>query len=255
MSARRRSSSPVLLALLLAGCAVALPTLRSAIPEDARRLVALLDARRQAFSDLRTLAEIDVDRPGARTRLTGVLLARAPASVRFEALSPFGQPLLIVTIHDGRLTSYDLAANEAVVGPANADTAGEFLHLPLEPEELVLLLGGHVLPPADLRAAEVQPPDDLGPSLLLIGAAHRQRVWMDPEGGAVRQVEIAGGRAQAVVTLHRDSGGTPAGFDLETAPLPLRATVRYLDPVVGAGIDPGRFRLALPRDATIRPLR
>lgn len=255
MSARRRGSSAVLLALLLAGCVTALPTLRSEIPDDARQVVARLDARGRAFSDLRTLAEIDVEQAGSRTRLTGVLLARAPASIRFEALSPFGQPLLIVTIHEGRLTAYDLTTNEAVAGPANADTAGEFLHLPLEPEELVLILGGHVLTPADLRAAEIQPPDDLGPSILLIGAAHRQRVWMDAEDGPVRQVEIAGGRARVLVSFHRGPTGAPGGFDLATAPLPVRGTVRYRDPVVDSGIEPERFVLALPRDVTVRPLR
>lgn len=259
MSGRGPSSRALLVALLvvplLGGCVVAPPTLHSDISDEARRAIALLEARRRAFSDLRTLAELDFERMGSRTHLTGVLLARAPASLRFEALSPFGQPFLIVTIHDGRLMAYDLGANEVAAGPATPEVAAEFFHLALSPEELVAILTGHVLAPGDLRAAEFEAPDDLGPSLTLIGPSHRQRVWMDFSSGLVRQVEIAGGRAQAVVTYLPGTDGLPAGFDLAGAPLPVHGRVRYQNPVVDGGVAPERFIIAIPPGVTTRPLR
>src|SRR5213080_2837381 len=93
--------------------------------------------------------------------------ALAPASVRFEALSPFGQPFLLVTVHDGKITAYNAATNEARVGAANVETAADLLSLPVEPEDLVALLSGRVAPPRDLRVAEILPPDGLGRSVKL----------------------------------------------------------------------------------------
>src|SRR5207249_561471 len=128
-SAVRRASAPkplssALVLLLLAGCAIAPPTPRAPIDAEARRVVDRLTAGWQEFHDLRALADVSLKRGSERQRLSGVLLARAPASVRFEALSPFGQPFLLVTITggrteatvtfqrggDGALTGFDLTA-------------------------------------------------------------------------------------------------------------------------------------------------
>ncbi len=107
---------------------------------DARHALDLLDERWREFADLRALADISVQKGGERQRLTGVLLVRGPASLRLEALSPFGQPYLLVVVHEGRLTAYDAAKNEALVGPATAETIAGVLGLPLEPEDLVAVL-------------------------------------------------------------------------------------------------------------------
>ncbi len=225
------------------------------IPEAARRAVSLLAERWHAFSDLRTLADIRIERGGQQRQLVGVLLARAPASVRLEALSPLGQPLLLATIHDGRLTAYDAASNSAVVGPATADTAARLLSLPFEPDDLVGVLAGRPAPPKDLRTAEVLAADNHGPSIELSGAVNRQRVWMDFTTGVVRQVEIIGGRYAVRVTYFLRDGGGPLGFDLWAAEGNLRGTVRYRDPVYDAGVDPARFSLTLPERAKIEELR
>ena len=65
-------------------------------------MVALLTTRANEFTDLRALADIAVKRGSERLRLQGVLLAKAPASIRFEVLSPFGPPLRVVTVHEGQ---------------------------------------------------------------------------------------------------------------------------------------------------------
>jgi outer membrane lipoprotein-sorting protein len=181
VSARRlRSSLVLLLALgLAAGCRIALPPPRQPISEDARRAVELLRSRWQAVTDQRGLADIVVDRGGQRQKLTGVVLAKAPGSLRFEALSPFGQPMLVAVVHDGKLTSYSVLTNEAVVGEATADTTSRLLGLPFEPHDLVAMVSGYAVPPGDLRIGEILPPDDAGPSLSLVGRFNEQRIWMD----------------------------------------------------------------------------
>src|SRR3989449_5385701 len=89
------------------------------------------------------------------TPLFRSLLVKAPSSIRFEALSPFGPPLLLVAIHEGQVTAYNAVKNEAHVGPANAETVAKVLGLPLNPEDLVAALAGRVAPPPDLRSAEL----------------------------------------------------------------------------------------------------
>ncbi len=240
---------------LAAGCAVALPPPRETPTDEARRGVALLAARWQAFSDLRTLADVRVAHGNERQQFTGALLLKAPASLRFEALSPMGQPLLLATVHEGQAITYDVAAHSAVVGPANAQTAARLFHLPVEPDELVGVLAGHAVPPKDLRAATVLAPDAKGPSLEMIGGLHRQRVWMDFSTGIVRQIQITGGRLEALVTYERAADDTLMGFDLSAAQDNVTGSVRYRDLVVGAGVDPERFRLTIPPGASIERLR
>src|SRR5439155_9656447 len=96
----------------------------------------------------------------------GVLLVKAPDSIRLEALSPLGQqPLALVVIHEGQLTAYDVAKNAARIGPATAETIAREVGLPLEPDDLVAVLAGRAAPPRDLRTAELLPADGSGPSL------------------------------------------------------------------------------------------
>src|SRR5687767_4794889 len=123
-TARKLRSSVLLVAALVAtGCAIAPPPPRSAIPPPAQRAAALLTERARQFTDLRTLADISAQLGSDRFRLRGVILAKTPASVRFEALSPIGSPLLVATIHDGQITAYDATTDEVTTGPATAETA------------------------------------------------------------------------------------------------------------------------------------
>jgi outer membrane lipoprotein-sorting protein len=233
----------------------ALPPPREPVSEEARRVIALLVARWHEFSDLRTLADVRIEHGGNQQQLTGVLLLKAPVSIRFEGLSPFGQPLLLVTIHEGQLTAYNAASHEAVVGPATAETAARLLSLPVEPEDLIGALAGRAVPPKDLRVAQILPADAEGPSVELIGALNRQRVWMDFATGIIHQIEITGGRLEAKITYHRGPDGSLGGFDLWAAQGNVTGSVRYRNPVVGAGIDGERFRLTIPAGASIERLR
>ena len=221
---------------------------------EVRRALELLDERLREFTDLRALADVVVQKGGERQRLTGALLVQGPDSMRLEALSPFGQPYYLVVVHAGQLTVYDAAKNEALVGPATAETISRVLGLPLEAGDLVAVLAGRAAPPSDLRVAELLPPDGAGPSLNLIGGAQRQRVWMNLGTGEVHRLEIGGGRATVTITYLSD-GGVPAGFDFSAGGEYVTGSVTYRNVVLGAGIDPERFTLALPKGAKIQSIR
>ncbi len=233
---------------------MAIPARREPVTEEARAAVALLIARWHAFSDLRALADIVVTRRGERQRFNGVLLAKAPASLRFEALSPFGAPLFVLAIHRGQLTAYNAASNEATAGPADAETAASMLSLAVDPDDAVAILAGRTVVPKDLRVADILPADQYGPSLQLIGALHQQRVWMDFATGVVSRLEIIGGRYVARVAFQRD-GDVLRGLDLDAAEGLVTATVRYQSLVIDGGIDDERFTFAVPKSAKIQPLR
>jgi len=251
----RRPLSSLLLVAQLALVAACATVSREPTGEDARRAVALLASRASEFTDLRALADIALKKGSERMRLRGVLLVKAPSSIRFEALSPFGPPLLVVTIHEGRLTAYDAVKNEAHVGPANAETASRVLGLPLSPEDLVAALAGRVAPPHDLRSAELLSSDDAGPSLSLVSAGGRRRVWLDLETGTVRQLEILGSPFNALVKYRRDGTGVLRGFDLEAAQSYVTGSVAYRDLVEGGGIDEERFIVTVPKGAKTQSIR
>jgi len=254
--ARKLLSSFALVAALAAtGCAIAPPPPRSAIPAPARRAVELLAARAREFTDLRTLADVSAQRGTERYQVRGVILAKAPASVRFEALSPMGAPLLVATIHDGQIMAYDATTDEVTTGPATAEAAARLLNLPFEPEDLVGVLSGRPVPPRDLREAEMVPPDDQGPSVNLVSAVNTQRVWMDFQTGIVRQLQISGGRADARIVFRREPDGTMTGFDLSAGMGLVRSVVRYESPQFGAGVEPERFVFAPPKGAKTRTIR
>lgn len=253
--AHRRLLSSLLLILTLGGCAALLTPPRRPVEEDARRVLAALITRWHDFSDLRTLAEIDLTRGGQRDRMTAVLLAQHPGSLRLEALSPLGQPLLVAVVHAGELVAYDATTNEGLTGPATARTAQELLYLPLEAEDLVAVVSGHAVPPRDLRSATLAAPDQHGPSLVLVGPRRQQRIWLDPQSGVVNRHVIQGERYHMVIAYRRAPDGRLAGFELHTEPTYLAAAVRYQEPVINGGVDAERFRLRLPAAAVVRPLR
>jgi len=252
---RLRSSLLLVAAIAVTGCAIAPPPPRSAIPPPVQRAVTLLTARAREFSDLRTLADISAQRGTERFRVRGVILAKAPASVRFEALSPMGSPLLVVTIHDGQIASYDATTDEVSTGPATAETAARLLNLPFEPEDLVGILAGRPAPPRDLREAEVPPPDADGPSITLVGAVNTQRLWMDLETGIVRKLQLSGGRADAVIVFRREADGTMMGFDLTAGMGYVRSNVRYERPAFNGGVETERFVFSPPNSAKTRTIR
>jgi outer membrane lipoprotein-sorting protein len=254
VSGRKRLSSAALL-ILLAGCATMLPAPRQPISPEARQVIERLEARWREFSSFRTLADVAIRRGSERHQVRGAFLAKAPASVRFEALSPMGQPLLLATVHDGRLTAFDATTNEGYAGPATSAVTARFLSLPFEPDDLVGMLVGRPVPPLDVRTAELLPPDEHGASIEMHGTNNRRRIWLDPATGVVRKFELTGGRAEVTVLYVRSGAGEIAGFDLAASLNVVSAVVRYQNPAFGEQLAGDAFSLTLPKGAKIQEIR
>ncbi len=257
MNGQKSSRSlPAALALLLAGCAsLPAPPPESVAPE-VQRLVDALDRRWRQFEDLRTRVEITLRRGDRTQSLSGVLLLKSPDSLRLEALSPWGQPFLLVAANDDGFTLYQVTENRAWVGPASARATERWLGLALDPTDLVGILSGYVPPMKELRTASLGPGNGLGPSLELRGAGKTQRIWLDPESLVIHQVEWIAKDAMLRITY--EGGGPlnpPTRLTLTALDQPLVVSVRYRDPAVGVGLSREVFTLTLPEHAKIRRFR
>lgn len=242
-------------ALLLAGCALLRPP-RQPLSPEAQGLIDLLYHRWQEFTDLRTRADIIIRQGGRVQRLTGVLVLQAPASLRFEALTPWGQPFLLLAGDGQTVTLYQVADNRALIGPASAKVTKRWLGFALEPHELVAILAGHALPVKSPYSAELVAADSLGPSIKLTGPAGVQQIWADPETGVVRQVELIGPKNPARIT-YAGGGATepPASLTLTALDRPVTVTVRYLEPRLGTAPPADLFSLRLPPHVRVRRFR
>jgi outer membrane lipoprotein-sorting protein len=229
------------------GCA-SLPPRQSLAP-DVVTARATLEARWRDFHDLRSLAEIRIRRGTRVDRLSGVLLLRAPASLRFEALAPFGPPLLVVASDADAVTLWEVPSERAFISRSSPDATRRWLGLALGSEELVSLLAGYALPARDPLSGQMLPPDDIGPSLAFETADGRQRIWFDIASGNARQIEWTGGSQPARAVF------TPDGVRLATLDGKLEVTVRYRDPHRDTGFDPELLKLTVPQSVKIQDFR
>ena len=229
------------------GCASLPP--RQSLPPDVVAARATLEARWRDFHDLRSLADIRIQRGTRIDRLSGVLLLRAPASLRFEALAPFGPPLLVVASDTDTVTLWEVPSERAFIGRSSPDATRRWLGLALGAEELVSLLAGYALPARDPLSGQTLPPDDMGPSVAFETADGRQRIWFDATSGDARQIEWTGGSQPARAVF------TPDGVRLATLDGKLEVTVRYRDPRRDSGFDPELLKLTVPQSVRIQDFR
>ena len=237
----------MLAVLVLGGCASLPP--RQPLPPEVWSLRAELEARWREFQDLRSLTDITIRRDGRADRLSGVLLLRAPASLRFEALAPFGPPLLVVASDAETVTLWEVAQERAFVARSTPDANRRWLGLALGSEDLVALLAGYALPPRDPLSGALMPADDIGPSVVFESADGRQRIWLDPKTGNARQIEWTGG-SQPARAVFVDTGVRLATLDGK-----LDVSVMYRNPQRDTGFAADLLTLTVPQGVRILDFR
>jgi outer membrane lipoprotein-sorting protein len=237
--------------LALAGCATVAP---SPVPIDPAALaaMALVEEHGRAFRDLRTRADVNIERRDRRDRLPGILLLQAPASLRFEALAPFGPPILVVAADRDTLTIWQVLDNRAWRLAPTPESTARWLGIPMAVDDLVAVLAGRARLLENPSEVVLLPADGSGPSLRLARGERRQQVWFDPASGRPRTIEWTGGKHAARVAFDPTPEDRPTGLTLTTPDGKLQVRVRYRDPVVNAGLDPERLRLTLPDSVTVR---
>jgi len=239
------------------GCATTAPApAPPPVTEEARAALSRIEQHRRSLRDLRSRADITIRRSGRAQRLTGVLLLLSePATMRFEALSPLGTPVLIVAGDPKSVTLWEVLDSRAYIAPASPDANRRWLGLALGVEDLVALLGGRVRAMPDPTMVELVAADAVGPSLRLTGAPGEQRIWFDPDSGQARQVEWTGKNPARVTFTPAPADGPPAGFTLETADGSLRVTIVYREPRMNTSFDPALLTLTVPQDVRIQDFR
>ncbi len=220
---------------------------------------ARLDDAWRSFKDLRTLAEISIRQRDRSQRFAGVLLLKAPTSLRFEALAPFGPPLLVVAANGEQVTIWEVARNRAYLLPSSPDANRRWLGLALPTEDLVALLAGHVRPLRAPLTGTLVAADERGPSLRLTGAEGTQRVWLGAAGRplAVEWTEVKNPLRVTFTRAADDAltAGSPRGIKLVTLDGRLNVSVDYREPAVDAGFDPALMPLNVPQGVEIQDFR
>jgi outer membrane lipoprotein-sorting protein len=229
---------------------------RQPISPEAAAARALLERRWAEFKDLRSLAEIRLRQGDRVQRLAGVLLLSAPSALRFEALSPFGTPVLVVGEDATTLTVWEVPDQKAYYLPASPDSTRRWLGLALGPDELVATLSGHAVPLKDPLAVELIPADGLGPSLAVRSKELVQRIWFDPESGRPKVVEWRGGSKGArAVFVDGVAGAVPESVTVQTLDGKMEASITYRAPRVNTGVAADLLRVTVPEDVRIQDFR
>ncbi|MGH7407096.1 MAG: hypothetical protein ACREKF_03710 [Candidatus Methylomirabilales bacterium] len=255
-----RSPALLLLAALVAGCAV--PTLPGieGPPAGAPLRAALLDAlaeRETAVRTLRGTATVTVSALGQRRRFREAFALEAGGRLRLEQYEWTGLPAMILA-SDGEAVAVHLPfARQFLRGRATPENLGRLAGLPVAPTTLTRLLLG--LPPLRVdprRVAVLETPG--APVLTLIsegdGAAQALRFALDTfllqegelhEGGRPL-LRFRFGPAEAL-------NGVPVARALTLWHLPdgVEVGVAFQALELNAPLPPGLFSLAPPQDAGV----
>ena len=212
----------------------------------------------RSFGDLRSLADITIRQGDRIQRFSGVLLLKAPAAFRFEALSPFGPPLLVVAGSPESVTVWEVLASRAYLLPSTPAANRRWLGIALSAEDLVALLSGHVRPIPAPRSGTLLPPDETGASLRLSGSEGTQRIWLDAGGRPLKVEWTEGKNPLRVVFARAGNGGTdasPRETRLQTLDGKLDVTVVYHEPRLNGGLDGALLVLTVPQGVEIQDFR
>jgi hypothetical protein len=269
-SAPRPSLAPLLLLAVAAGlifsaCATLAPPespqITAASPSDKAAelgaMTARLAERDRALTSMQTAAIMDYTAPDRHAKARENITVSRPASLRVEAMSPFGVALVVAT-HGGQLEIFEPSNNKLIRAAANAATLDRFVQIPMEPADAVTLLLG--IAPDTARLAATAPasissenPDADSTASMTVGTWHDasgQTRELGFEGGNLAMVRRrdAAGHIDYEVRYrdYHDIGGVMFPYEVEAdfPPAHSHLTIHYDRPIVNGQISPAVFDLA-----------
>jgi hypothetical protein len=148
-SAKLVKASILATALGFAGCATVTPPPTPQLPApewDRTKLIDSMSQRVQQFRSIKTLAQVDYSGPDGKHGFQEAVLVQRPDRLRLETLSFLGA-ILIVTANSKELVGYHPREGIFVRGDRTKDNLRRYTQIPLDLEEITMLLIG--LPPVD----------------------------------------------------------------------------------------------------------
>ena len=142
----------VTLAFALSSCATVTtpPVPQLASPQwESATLIESITQRRAQFRSLRSLARINYAGPEGKHGFDEAVLVERPNRLRLETLTMLGA-ILIVTANDKEIIGYHPRDGVFVRGQSSKANMLRYTQIPLELEEITMLLAG--LPPVDAAA-------------------------------------------------------------------------------------------------------
>lgn len=202
------------------------------------------------------LAKVKVHSPDESLNGTQVILAEKPDRLRAETLSPFGTPLLLLSV-DGEDLGVSLPSrNLYYTGTATPENLGRFVNIPLSLPALVSVL--LYQPPVILASSEEAFELAEGGWLLVrYGVPGRQELTFSHD----RQLVGVSYFDQDEPVLKIDygqfteqGGGFPQYFGIELSGQKITASLEFSDLEINGKLPPGIFQLLPPPGSTIIPL-
>lgn len=175
-----------------------------------------------------------------------IALAR-PASMRVEAVAPFGATMVLAADDAGRLMIFDPSKNVLMSGGANAATLERYVRIPLAPPAAVDLLMGLAPDPAQLATPPDSVSDTEGMTVALWRLADggtRELGFIAGQLAMVRERDSAGGQRYDVrYSDWRDASGMSFPDKVEADFPASRITLRYEAPALNTTLAPALFVL------------
>ncbi|MBV8359390.1 MAG: DUF4292 domain-containing protein [Deltaproteobacteria bacterium] len=237
----------------LTGCAARRAATPNLIlpPENAASSLADRD---HLLTSLQTPVIMDYSGPSGHFKAREQLIARRPASLRVDAMSPLGVAL-IVAADGAQIAVFNPANNTLMRGTANATTLAHFTRIPMAPAQAVQLLLG-LAPDNSILAAAPSGSRTEGDMRVLsyagTGAVGYELGFSGDQLVLVRARNTAG---QVTYEVHyadyRDIGAMKFPFEIEAFFFANATTIKfhYLNPLIDRQITDSTFVLS-PRPGT-----
>ncbi len=247
---------------LVAGCSltsqgvggVGTPAVETAPPElsEVQASTQTLVERARRFDSMQAEGVMGYDGGGQRLKIREEIAIKRPASMRVEALTPFGVGAVVVA-NGPRLAIYEPSENTFYRGASTADTLSRFARIPLPPTEAIKVLMG--LLPGD--GSDFNSPSSVRTEGDLVIATYQLPGGAVDElgfaGGQLRMVRVGGKSGRPAYEVHyddyRDIGGLQFAHKLEASFLNtgIHLNVRYSGVIVNPTLDDSEFVL-VPQD-------
>lgn len=170
-----------------------------------------------------------------------------PASMRVEAVAPFGATMVLAADGAGRLMIFDSSKNVLMSGGADAATLERYVRIPLAPPAAVDLLMGLAPDPAELTQppASVNDADGMTIALWRLGdGGTRELGFIAGQLAMVRERDGAGAqRYDMRYSDWRDVDGIGFPHKIEADFPASRITLRYDSPMLNLTLVPALFVL------------